>query len=308
MKNRHQLNQANNKMSKITDFSNKEFVDEMMRRFVVPQFYTRQQLFEKIKNYDEKLTNKAINKIIDDVKRNMYQNVDEMVDEYAESYKENESYQGDSSSEDESEDEDEQKDDFAECCRCFNDVSTDEGEGKCVDGEYWCVDCLEEAHKCEMCNSYTKETEYLPSKEDQEKQQILGNDYCLECYKKVEKFEFVENIKDKEKKYTTEYTNCLCKEQVEWLDLFDDIPYKHIKDTIKDEDYDLEVEITDLECDRVAWCKTKFEFELKINISGGSLPLYVDKKFEVIKEYNNSSPMALFMLDLQLEVEESEEE
>jgi len=52
----------------------------------------------------------------------------------------------------------------------------------------------EDAHKCELCNKYVEETEYLPSKEDQEKQQILGNDYCLECYKKVENFEFVENI------------------------------------------------------------------------------------------------------------------
>ena len=64
-----------------------------------------------------------------------------------------------------------------------------------------CDDCREEeeeeeedAHECELCKKHVQETEYLPSKEDQEKQQILGNDYCLECYKKVEKFEFVENI------------------------------------------------------------------------------------------------------------------
>jgi len=52
----------------------------------------------------------------------------------------------------------------------------------------------EEEHECELCKKHVQETEYLPSKEDEEKQQILGNDYCLECYKKVEKFEFVENI------------------------------------------------------------------------------------------------------------------
>ncbi len=52
----------------------------------------------------------------------------------------------------------------------------------------------EEEMECELCKKHVQETEYLPSKEDEEKQQILGNDYCLECYKKVEKFEFVENI------------------------------------------------------------------------------------------------------------------
>jgi len=90
--------------------------------------------------------------------------------------------------------EEEEEEDCAECCRCGEDVSNDEGEGKLVDGEYWCVDCVEDAHQCELCKKHVQETEYLPSKEDEEKQQILGNDYCLECYKKVEKFEFVENI------------------------------------------------------------------------------------------------------------------
>ncbi len=92
-------------------------------------------------------------------------------------------------------DEEEDEDNCAECCRCGEDVSNDEGEGKQVDGDYWCVDCVDDfAHRCELCKKYVEETEYLPSKEDQEKQQILGNDYCIECYKKVEKFEFVENI------------------------------------------------------------------------------------------------------------------
>ena len=37
----------------------------------------------------------------------------------------------------------EEEDDFAECCRCGEDVSNDEGQGRLVDGEYWCVDCVE---------------------------------------------------------------------------------------------------------------------------------------------------------------------
>ena len=92
----------------------------------------------------------------------------------------------------ESEDEDKTKDDFAECCRCGEEEV--DGQGQLVDGEFWCDDCLDEAEECELCKKWTQNPEYLPSKEDQEKQQILGNDYCLECYKKVEKFEFVENI------------------------------------------------------------------------------------------------------------------
>jgi hypothetical protein len=205
----------------------------------------------------------------------------------------------------------EEEEDCAECCKCGEDVSNDEGEGKLVDGEYWCVDCVEDAHQCELCKKYFKETEYLPSKEDQEKQQLLGNDYCLECYKKVEKFEFVENIKDEseseeedtsseeeEETKITEYT-CLDMEKIDYLGLFDDITYKYIKHLFKEEYYELEVEITDLESDQVDWCKTKFEFELQINVSQGLLSLYVDKKFSKVLEYKNSSPMALFMVDLE---------
>jgi len=44
--------------------------------------------------------------------------------------------------EEEDESEDETKDNFAECCRCGEE---DEGNGKQVDGEYWCVDCLDDA-------------------------------------------------------------------------------------------------------------------------------------------------------------------
>lgn len=51
-----------------------------------------------------------------------------------------------------------------------------------------------EQQACEKCGQRVSELEYLPSKEDQEKQQLLGKDYCLECYKEVEVFEFIENI------------------------------------------------------------------------------------------------------------------
>ena len=55
-------------------------------------------------------------------------------------------YEEESKSESEEEEEtesEEEEDDFAECCRCGEDVSNDEGQGRLVDGEYWCVDCVE---------------------------------------------------------------------------------------------------------------------------------------------------------------------
>jgi hypothetical protein len=64
-----------------------------------------------------------------------------------------------------------------------------------------------------------------------------------------------------------------------------------------DEDY-YDVEITDLKCDRIAYCKTQFKLTLKIDISQGSLPIYVNKTFTIVKEYNSSSGIALTMLDL----------
>jgi hypothetical protein len=74
----------------IKDFTDKEFIEEMKRRFVVPQWYTREQIFENIKNYNEELNDKSIDNIIDNVKRNMYQCVDELVESYVENYEEEE--------------------------------------------------------------------------------------------------------------------------------------------------------------------------------------------------------------------------
>ena len=104
------------------------------------------------------------------------------------------------------------------------------------------------------------------------------------------------------------YTNCLMIGQMKELDLFDNISYKYIKDIIKHDDDDIEVEIEDLECDRVAWCNTRFTFKLNIDVSGGSMPIIVEKEYVVEKEYNNSSPYALMMIELYEEEEEEEEE
>jgi len=95
------------------------------------------------------------------------------------------------------------------------------------------------------------------------------------------------------------YTNSLQLSTIEYLDLLDDIPYKYIKKMIHEDDDDYyDVEIMDLESERVAYCRTQFKISLKIDISQGSSPIYVDKTFIIIKEYNNSSGIALTMLDL----------
>jgi hypothetical protein len=99
------------------------------------------------------------------------------------------------------------------------------------------------------------------------------------------------------------YTNCLRLSTIKYLDLLDEVPYKYIKIIIdeydEDNDEDLyDVEITDLESDIVGYCKTQFKLTLRVNISEGTLPLYVDKTFTSVIQYNGSSGIALTILDL----------
>jgi len=104
------------------------------------------------------------------------------------------------------------------------------------------------------------------------------------------------------------YTNCITLEQMEWLDLFDEIPYKVVKKLVKlHDETDFEVEIKDLPNDSGYMCSTSFKFTIEIDISQGSLPLMVDKHYCVIKEYDGSSPMAMYIGE-NLTYPESEEE
>ena len=48
--------------------------------------------------------------------------------------------------------------------------------------------------ECELCKKIVNETEYLPSIEDDETGDALGYDYCLDCYKKVKQFIYIEEI------------------------------------------------------------------------------------------------------------------
>ena len=80
------------------------------------------------------------------------------------------------------------------------------------------------------------------------------------------------------------------------LDLFDDVPYKYIKDIIDDDDEQFVVEVEYLPCDIVAYNTVKFTFEL-------------DKIFfEFENTYSTSSPYALLLLEYCADDEEEEEE
>ena len=97
------------------------------------------------------------------------------------------------------------------------------------------------------------------------------------------------------------YPNCISISTMKELDLFDNISYKYIKDIINNDDDDIEVEIEDVdcvECDMVAWCKTRFKFEIDLGRGNGVL------KVNLIKEYNASSPYAIMLCQLDEEEED----
>ncbi len=101
---------------------------------------------------------------------------------------------------------------------------------------------------------------------------------------------------------TMPYTNFLQFETVQYLELLDNIPYKYIKNMINEDAY--EVEITDLECDRVAYCKTRFILTLSQYISQGT---YSYSTFSIVKEYNNKSYIASLLLYLYEDDSDEEE-
>ena len=104
------------------------------------------------------------------------------------------------------------------------------------------------------------------------------------------------------------YTNCITLEQMEWLELFDEMPYKVVKKIVKlHDETDFEVEIEDLPNDEDNMCSTSFTFKLEIDISEGYLPLMVKREYCVIKEYDSSSLMAMYIGE-NLVYPESEEE
>ena len=109
------------------------------------------------------------------------------------------------------------------------------------------------------------------------------------------------------------YTNCISIEKALYFDLFDDIPYKWLKlildPSIDREEYDFEVEIEDLPCARIAFCITKFTFDLRMvdDIRFG-VTHYKTATVTKTIEYNNSSELAMTLCDMKEEEEEEEEE
>mgnify|MGYP003628373321 FL=1 len=89
------------------------------------------------------------------------------------------------------------------------------------------------------------------------------------------------------------YTKYLTIETMKKLDLFDNISYKHIKDIINNDDDGIDVSMEDVECERIAYCKTRFAF--KIDLGSGNGILNVDFQ----REYNTSSPFALMIMEIE---------
>lgn len=83
------------------------------------------------------------------------------------------------------------------------------------------------------------------------------------------------------------YTNCLPFEyMMNDLELFDEVPYKYLAKYYEQDD--MEVQIIDLECDRVGWCKTLFKFTLESNKS--------EKEFETILEYRYGGELSIGLM------------
>jgi len=89
-----------------------------------------------------------------------------------------------------------------------------------------------------------------------------------------------------------------------YLDLFDDIAYKYLKDCYANDDTDkndefLDVEITDLQAQSLILGRVKINFEIRFicDIRFGETH-YKTLKCEKIIEYNTSSGVALKLMEI----------
>jgi hypothetical protein len=104
------------------------------------------------------------------------------------------------------------------------------------------------------------------------------------------------------------------------LDLFDDIPFKYLKDTIdfKTEDYkkhtdcpySIEVDIEDLECKWKMWSKTQFILTIPYIYEVDEFDgiYWNTKKFKVVKKYKKKSEMCVNINNLTHKEEDDEED
>ena len=112
-----------------------------------------------------------------------------------------------------------------------------------------------------------------------------------------------QTIQNKQK--VMSFTDSMPISSMKYLDLFDDIPYKFIKSYHDDDD--VEVDIKDMGGNNYNRCTTKFTFELKINVSGGCMPIWNNMEFTVVKEYDSTSPYALHIIENLWEEEDEDD-
>jgi len=111
------------------------------------------------------------------------------------------------------------------------------------------------------------------------------------------------------------YPNCINVNDALYFDLFDEVPYKWLKevfaeDTDKD-DYDFEVEITDVKPSDLSFktCSTMFEFELRMLYDESFGEKYYHRKtFTKVIEYGASSPLGLKLMYMNNYEEDDENE
>ena len=88
------------------------------------------------------------------------------------------------------------------------------------------------------------------------------------------------------------YTKSLMIETMKKLDLFDDLPYKYIKDVINNDDDYIDVSMEDVECERPGYCKTRFAFKIDMGVDNGILNV------DFQREYSSCGYYALLLIDL----------
>ena len=92
----------------------------------------------------------------------------------------------------------------------------------------------------------------------------------------------------------------------EW-DILDEIPYKYFKRYDEDDDIEVNIYHTDDDDDRPTYCSVVFDFKLEYDVSEGSMPIIVTKRFKCKITYNTSSPFALFLCSIRDECDDEEE-
>lgn len=93
------------------------------------------------------------------------------------------------------------------------------------------------------------------------------------------------------------YVKFMSAEQMNFFGLFDNIPYKYIKNINNDTIIIVDIKDIKKENDTI-YKKTSFKFVLIFNTDSDISPCYFIKKYKIILKYKETSSMAFKMLDL----------